>query len=479
MMEDALTLDDNVQGDLRVDVDPSLIWDSALMFHEKGPLLFFTARIPLAVDVAYAINSSVGKDVVDKVIFNDNDVKSQFLAQHTIFLCGLMAHVFPWKPVKAMKEELLYKCPVWVESVDLPSFLWNSIGHVAKVLAPNKNRVCVLWNTSKSFPETLGINVPSLRRIVIYLKWGNMAGSCFHCYKGNWNLNVWNKFFSHVPVCASSHTLNILLQSFKQFGSTLKWNGRQRYVGNSFASMSLYWSFLTTPPLALSLGAEARYFNNKGIDSISKCYDSKWEILSFPAIRRAYAVGSAYRSKWIQIAVFLQEYQVPLSVDFSDPWRDWLLAKHTRWWTRKANTFYPSLLPSDDLTLQCNARWKLQKSPSWWHARFSLLWESSLTFRMKIFMWRIFTGHFTLGAFLYRHGLQGVRCPHCASHDESMLHAFWTCSFIQRWWNKVFLFPIWDMRASEIGSTFFLFGLEDRVLDWIRERCLSLLLWNI
>ncbi|KAH7424700.1 hypothetical protein KP509_11G020100 [Ceratopteris richardii] len=243
--------------------------------------------------------------------------------------------------------------------------------------------------------------------------------------------------------------------------------------------MSPYWSFLTTPPFALSLGAEARYFNNKGIDSIAKCYDSKWEILPFPAIRRTYAVGSAYRSKWIQIALFLQQYEVPLSIDFSDPWRDWLLAKHTRWWTRKANTYYLSLLPSDDVSLQCNARWKFQKGPTWWHARFTLLCESSLTFRMKIFMWRIFTGHFTLGAFLSRHGLQGVRCPHCTSHDESMRLVFWTCSFIQRWWNKLFLFPIWDMRPSKIGSTFFLFGSGDKVLDLVRKRCISLLLWNI
>ncbi|KAH7414950.1 hypothetical protein KP509_14G020400 [Ceratopteris richardii] len=226
-------------------------------------------------------------------------------------------------------------------------------------------------------------------------------------YKGNWKLDVWNKFFSHAPVRASSHTLNILLHSFKQLGSTLKWNGQQRYVGNSFASLSPYWSFLTTPPLAFSLGAAARYFNNKGIDSIAKCYDSKWEILSFPVICRTYAVGSAYRSKWIQIALFLQEYQVPLSIDFSDPWRDWLLAKHTRWWTGKVNTFYPSLLPFDDITLQCNARWKIEKASSWWHARFLHLWGSSLTFRMKIFMWRIFTGHFTLGAFL---SIRVARC---------------------------------------------------------------------
>ncbi|KAH7302405.1 hypothetical protein KP509_23G070800 [Ceratopteris richardii] len=49
----------------------------------------------------------------------------------------------------------------------------------------------------------------------------------------------------------------------------------------------------------------------------------------------------------------------------------------------------------------------------------------------QIFMWRIFASHFTLGAFLSKHGLQGTR-PHCASYAENMRHAFWTCPEIQR-----------------------------------------------
>ncbi|KAH7295376.1 hypothetical protein KP509_27G043900 [Ceratopteris richardii] len=179
------------------------------------------------------------------------------------------------------------------------------------------------------------------------------------------------------------------------------------------------------------------------------------------------------------LSAWRYQYQIALSIDSSNPWHDWLLGKHTRWWIGKTNTFYHLLLPSDDITLQCNIRWRLQKVPSWWHARFSLLWESSLSFRMKIFMWRICTGHFTLEAFLSKHGLQVARCSHCTSYDESMCHAFWICSYIQRWWNKLFLFPISDMRPSKIGSTFFLFGSGDRVLDWVRKRCISLLLWNI
>ncbi|KAH7276962.1 hypothetical protein KP509_39G028200 [Ceratopteris richardii] len=143
-----------------------------------------------------------------------------------------MAHVFPWKPVKAMKKELLFKCPVWVELVDLASFLWNSIGHVAKVLgkllytpsisAPNKNRVCVLWNTSRPFPKTLGINVPNVGRIVIYLKWGNMAGSCFHCGNlGHYSKNcptLKSEGVNFIPTCPGS---KILVPEEQVFGKQI------------------------------------------------------------------------------------------------------------------------------------------------------------------------------------------------------------------------------------------------------------------
>ncbi|KAH7436408.1 hypothetical protein KP509_05G018300 [Ceratopteris richardii] len=138
-------------------------------------------------------------------------------------------------------------------------------------------------------------------------------------YKGSWKLNVWNKFFSHSLLQTSSSTLSMFVRSFKQTASLLKWNGRQRYLGNSFASMSPYWSFLVNQPLVYSLGTEARYFNNKGIDSIAKCYDSKWEFLSFPSVRRIYVVGSTYRVKWFQLVLFLQQFQIPFSIDASQP----------------------------------------------------------------------------------------------------------------------------------------------------------------
>ncbi|KAH7287398.1 hypothetical protein KP509_32G054300 [Ceratopteris richardii] len=205
-------------------------------------------------------------------------------------------------------------------------------------------------------------------------------------FKGKWKLDVWNKFFSHAPLKTSSQTRDFLLWHFKSTVSTLKWNGRQCYIGNSLAALSPYRSFLSNPPIAYSLGVAARYLNNKGMDPIAKYYDSKWELLSFPVIRKTYAVGSMYRSEWLEMVLFLQQYQMPLSIDASDPWRDWLLAKHTRWWIGKANIYNYSLIAPDSIAHQCNQRWKLKKSASWWHVRFRMIWESSLTFKMKVFV---------------------------------------------------------------------------------------------
>ncbi|KAH7446663.1 hypothetical protein KP509_01G067400 [Ceratopteris richardii] len=110
----------------------------------------------------------------------------------------------------------------------------------------------------------------------------------------------------------------------------------------------------------------------------------------------------------MQLALFVQQFQIPLSIDASDPSRDWLLAKHTRWWNGAIRTYYLSLADRTDITSQCNLRWKMDKTQDWWHARFADIWGSSLTFKMKVFMWRIAVGHFTLGAFLSKHGIQGV-----------------------------------------------------------------------
>ncbi|KAH6557365.1 hypothetical protein KP509_1Z119400 [Ceratopteris richardii] len=286
----------------------------------------------------------------------------------------------------------------------LKNFLWNKMHSTALVLST--------WDYICQPRSTGGLGILNLlshlqaRRVAFIMRitapqkplwtdvfWKSIENAKL-CYEGIWKLDPWNKFFSHAPIQTSLLKLDFVLRSFKMTLSCLNWNGRQRYL------------------------------NNKGIDSIAKCYDSKWEILPFA----------------IHTVCFLRQFQVPLSIDASDPWKDWLLAKHTRWWRGKASTYYYSLLSHESIAGQCNIRWKLKKTPSWCHARFRTLWDSLCSFKMKIFMWRIFTGHFTLGAFLSNHGLQG---------------------------------------PTKFSSTFLLFASGVSVLDRIRVTCVLLLLCNI
>lgn len=114
------------------------------------------------------------------------------MSQPTIILFGQVVHVFDWKPIKKIKEVLLSQCPMWVEFSDLPSFLWPciqeitaSLGQILFVLAinsPNRNKALLLWSTAKPFPTTIDIDIPPIARVVLYLKWGNLAGACFHLH---------------------------------------------------------------------------------------------------------------------------------------------------------------------------------------------------------------------------------------------------------------------------------------------------------
>ncbi|KAH7422440.1 hypothetical protein KP509_12G008400 [Ceratopteris richardii] len=154
---------------------------------------------------------------------------------------------------------------------------------------------------------------------------------------------------------------------------------------------------------------------------------SYWDFICEPKIKGGLGILQLHSH---MMARRTAQFQIPLSIDASFPCRDWLFAKHTRWWNGRARTYYFSLLDRNDITFQCNIRWKMNKTLAWWYARFSTIWDSSLSFKMKVFMWRILVGHFTLGAFLSKHGIQGVCCPHCASYTETMRHDFWSCSHV-------------------------------------------------
>ena len=200
VLQDAFTVDANVKADRVVKLLPQVAWGNMYKFKERGLVLYFTGRLPQIRDIAMDIDAGFGYYVVDKiffagnglyeVLFHNTESRDLFLSTPTVLLKQQVVHVLPWQPVRIIKDELLTMCPVWVELVDLPSFLWGSIKDISaslgKVLfspsinSVNRNKVCVLWKVEDKLPETLEINI-GVGRIVIYLKWGSLSGACYHC----------------------------------------------------------------------------------------------------------------------------------------------------------------------------------------------------------------------------------------------------------------------------------------------------------
>ena len=247
VLQDAFTVDASVKADKVVTLNPRVAWGHMYKFKERGLVLYFTGKLPLIRDIAADIDAGFGYYAVDKifyagnglfeVLFNIPDNRDVFLSTPTVLLKDQVVHVLPWQPVRIIKDELLTRCPVWVELVDLPSFLWGSIKDISAVLgkvlfspsinAVNRNKVCVLWNVEEKFPQTLEINV-GVGRIVIYLKWGTLSGACYQCgnlghftkhcpnltesketlipsYPGSKNLIPQNKFLASLELWLLNH----------------------------------------------------------------------------------------------------------------------------------------------------------------------------------------------------------------------------------------------------------------------------------
>lgn len=200
VLADAFTSDPTVKGERVVNIQPQIAWNHMNIFRRRGLVLYFTGKLPVISEIAMAIDAGFEYYAVDKIFYAGNGLfevlfhvegdRDKFLSTPSVLLHDQVVHVLPWQPVRLIKEELLTRCPVWVELIDLPSFLWGNIKEIASslgkvlfspsIISPNRNRVCILWTAGEKFPETLEINL-GVGRIVIYLKWGNLSGSCYHC----------------------------------------------------------------------------------------------------------------------------------------------------------------------------------------------------------------------------------------------------------------------------------------------------------
>lgn len=87
-----------------------------------------------------------------------------------------------------------------------------------------------------------------------------------------------------------------------------------------------------------------------------------------------------------------------------------------------------------------NKYWHILDTEDSWKERWNRLWKSDLTFRMKVFLWKVLNiGLYTnTRAKIFNHS-NGF-CALCPRQDETPNHMFSDCTFAQERWVKLLVF---------------------------------------
>lgn len=303
-------------------------------------------------------------------------------------------------------------------------------------------------------------------------------------FHGNWELNVWDKLFSHAPVKLKGKVSACLVHSWKKGCAELIWNGRVRYLGNSLSAENVHWSFLFCKPPALSLGAKSRTMFNKGITQISHVLDSKGIFLSFAVAKSRFQLGIPFRRAWHVLCCFVFKLQIPLTQNLQDRFRDWALpASSKNWWTAQTKDFYSMLRVTVDIKVKGDRFWNTNRESEWWKQRMSQNWAQKLNLKGRLFCWRLLLGALPLTTVMQNRGkgfTDGL-CPRCKKFKETARHAFWYCSDIREWWHQLrqIVFVHTGYRIKQFQFTFGLLKTASTEHTWLFTHLRFWFFWMI
>lgn len=126
-----------------------------------------------------------------EIMFKTAEARQLVLQKVPLFFEGQLVHAVPWRPLTEFQEILKQECPIWVEIQNCPAMYWpllhDAMQSLGKVLVPprsrsnNRNRLCMLWSTSRPRPPWLRLTAPGMRCMHFKLRWGAFAGHCFQC----------------------------------------------------------------------------------------------------------------------------------------------------------------------------------------------------------------------------------------------------------------------------------------------------------
>jgi hypothetical protein len=93
-----------------------------------------------------------------------------------------------------------------------------------------------------------------------------------------------------------------------------------------------------------------------------------------------------------------------------------------------ANALAYNYIATPGLDILCwNATWLTSDTEEIWKTRWSKIWASDLSYRAKIFIWRVIAKGLFTGAWAILMGHQETHCKVCPKELEMIPHLFETC----------------------------------------------------
>lgn len=98
-----------------------------------------------------------------------------------------------WDPLFVVSKSLVEVCPVWVEFLDLPLWLWSSLSMLAGTLGTlmfvlsnldlgrDSNKVCISWNSFVPPLDFMDVDLGGLGFLRVGLNFDMFFGAYFHC----------------------------------------------------------------------------------------------------------------------------------------------------------------------------------------------------------------------------------------------------------------------------------------------------------
>ncbi|KAL3686887.1 hypothetical protein R1sor_013196 [Riccia sorocarpa] len=96
-------------------------------------------------------------------------------------------------------------------------------------------------------------------------------------------------------------------------------------------------------------------------------------------------------------------------------------------WEGRVKTWPEKVRKREDFSGPLDGRWNIQGAPGSWQRRWTKLWEARISYRKKVWLWKILQRGFFTGSCAAEMRVSQGYCDRCQTQVETLEHVLWEC----------------------------------------------------